>query len=487
MASLLVYVEAERLDELLPEAIAGETWQISPGTFTQPQLERLDEHSWLFVLSGTRCVAVLRNPRMEKGAFMGGPALVTNHDLAPVLHRLGCPEGRIAEWAATPRVVPPSDLDLLRYALGVSDDDAIDPVLPDDDRTKELRTAVWDDPISDDARMVYADHLLDRGDPRGELVSMQVLRARTGDFASDREKTLVRRIAIDCAQPISPYLAPGFELQRGFVARCTVNDTPMPQGILWHPAWRTVDDLSTANYELLVSPHVRARRVGLGGAQLRMLVDHARVLPFESVVGIAPIGKPQRGVWLAQDGWAYVMRTIGALENVRILSIAPQRDARASAHMLATLLRSPLGRQLRHLDMYTELVNAEPLRWREAFDEAPVPLLTLRFLPAPAPRLRWIGPEVLVGLRHTKRAPHVIIQVEDVLGPDALQVVVRLVAQLSRNVQRAELHDLGAPIDRVEVRQAALIAQLRPMFHELVIQPAGGHLPRSLRMRSLAP
>jgi uncharacterized protein (TIGR02996 family) len=479
VASLLVYVEPERLDELLPEAIAGETWQISPGTFTHPQLERLDEQSWLFVVSGTRCIAVLRNPRTEKGAFMGGPALVTNHDLAEVLPRLGCPEGRVAEWAATPRVVPPSDLDLLRYALGISDDEAIDPVLPDDDRTKELRVAVWDDPSSDDARLVYADHLLDRGDPRGELVSMQVLRARTGDFASDREKALVRRIALDCAQPLTPYLAPGFELERGFVARCTVNDTPMPRDILSHVAWRTVDDLATANHELLVSPHVRARRVGLGGAQLQMLVDHVRPLSFETVVGIAPLGKPQRGVWLAQDGWTYVTRTVGALENVGTLSIAPQRDARSSAHMLATLLRSPLGRRLRHLDMYTELVNAEPLRWREAFDEAPVPLLTLRFLPAPAPRLRWIGPEVLVGLRQTKRAPHLIVQVEDVLGPDAVQGLVRLVAQLSRNVQHAELHDLGAPIEPALVRQAALIAQLRPMFHELVIQPP--------QMTSLAP
>lgn len=470
---MLVYVEAGRLDELLPDAVAGETWQISPGTFTEPQLERLDEHSWLFVLSGTRCVAVLRNPRIEKGAFVGGPALVTNHDLAEVLPRLGCPDGRIAEWAATPRVLPPSDLDLLRYTLRVSDDDAVDPVLPDDDRTRELRAAVWDDPVSDDPRTVYADHLLDRGDPRGELVSMQLLRARTGDPPSDREHTLLRRIARECAQPLAPYLAPGFALERGFVARCTVNDTLMPPEIVHHPAWRTVEDLSTANHELLASPHVRARRIGLGGAQLLTLVDHPAPVPFETIVGIAPLGRPQRGVWLAQEGWTRVMRTVGALANITTLSIAPQPDGPRSAHTLATLLRSPLGRRLRHVDMYVELQGAEPHRWRQAFDEAPVPLLTLRFLPAPAPRLRWIGPEVLVGLRATTRLPHVIVQVEDVPGAEAVQAIVRLVAQVSRNVQRAELHDLGAPAERVASRQAALIAQLRPMFHELVIQPPG--------------
>src|SRR5687767_11468559 len=49
VASLLVYVEADRLRELLPESVAGQTWRIGPNVFKEPQLERLDEQSWLFI------------------------------------------------------------------------------------------------------------------------------------------------------------------------------------------------------------------------------------------------------------------------------------------------------------------------------------------------------------------------------------------------------------------------------------------------------
>lgn len=455
VASLLVYVEAHRLDEILPTLVAGETWQIQPGAFTEPQLERLDEHSWLFVVSGTRCVAVLRNPRITNGVFAGGPALVTHHDIAHVLPRLGC-TGDAARWAATPRILPPSDLDLLRYTLGVSDDEPIDPILPDDDRTRELRAAVWDDPTAHEARSVYADHLLDRGDPRGELVSMQLLRG--GDFPSERERSLVRRIARDLAEPLTPYLAPDFALDRGFVARCTVNDLPMPTEILWHRAWRTVESLSTTNLDLLTSPHVRARRVGVSGLALPRLVEHARPLPFETIVGIAPIGKPQRGVWMAD--WTHVMHEVGALANVRTLSIGP-----TPASIFTNLARSPLGRRLRHLDMYVELASAEPQQWATVFEEAAVPLLTLRFVPDP--RARWLGPEVLVALRDGQRNPMIVVQVEAALEVEAARAVTRVVAQLARNVRRAELHDLAGPIER----QVALIAQLRPLFRELDLAP----------------
>ena len=199
VASLLVHVEAERLDELVPEVVAGETWQIGAGTLSYPQLERLDEQSWLFVVSGPRCIAVLRNPRMEKRAFMGGAALVTNHDISEVLPRLGCPEGGVAEWAATPRVMAPSDLDLLRYASAYPTRKRSIRCRPTT-RARSGSAPGRDDPSSDDARMVYADHLLDRGDPRGELVSMQVLRARTGTTRVTDEKMLARRIAPACAQ-----------------------------------------------------------------------------------------------------------------------------------------------------------------------------------------------------------------------------------------------------------------------------------------------
>jgi uncharacterized protein (TIGR02996 family) len=456
VASLLVYLEGERLDELLPECVAGDTWLLGPDTFPQPQIERLDEHSWLFIVSGTRCIAVLRNPRIDGGMFIGGTALVTNHDLGRVLPRLGCMDGNVAAWAAIPRVLPPSDLDLLRYELGLSDEEDVDPVLPDDDRTRELRAAVWDDPLSDDARLVYADYLQDRGDPRGELVGIQVSRARSGDHVSNRERLLVRRIAPDCAQPLTPYLVPGFELRRGFLAKCLTTQAAMPEAICLHPAWRTVEDLSTLNVDLLTSPYVLAPRAGVGGRQLLQLVDHVRPLPFETIVGMARSGQSQRGVWIEEGGWDHVANTVGALANVTTISVNPAMSG-IGARLIPLLLRAPIGKRLRHVDAFIELQFAEAQRWRDAFDYGSAALLTLRFIVDKR--------EVLVGLRRSARLPSIIVQVADSLAAEHVTVVMRLVAQLARNLQSAELHDLGGHDQQV------LLERMNAMFAQ-VTQPA---------------
>jgi uncharacterized protein (TIGR02996 family) len=475
---LLVYVEAERLRELLPDAIPGETWTIKSGVFGQPQLERLDEHSWLFVFSGTdivtRCLAVLRHPRFENGIFVGGVAEVVNRDVTHVLARLGCNGGPAgaAAWARTPRILPPSDMDLLRYELALSDnDEAVAPVVPDDDRTRELRAAVWDDPLSDDARMVYADYLQDRGDPRGELVALQVTRARTGEHTSDRERQLLRHIAKDLGEPLTPYLVSGFQIARGFVTKCTVNDVPMPDAIRWHAAWRTVEDLSTTNFDLLVSPHVRARRVGMGGRQLVQLVEHPKPPPFETIVGIAPLGKSQRGVWLEEGHWDIVTR-VGALTELRTLSVNPEMSG-LGPRLIPRILASPLGARLLQLDAFIEPAFADALRWRESFDATRTPLLSLRFVPLEPERGRrmWLGPEVLVALRRTTRAPHLIVQVDDVLSAENVTETMRLVAQLSRNVQFAELHDFGAPATRIQERHNLLLERMNAMFQQVLVQP----------------
>ena len=349
----------------------------------------------------------------------------------------------------------------------MDDDDIVPPVSPDDYRTIELRAAVWEDPLSDDLRLVYADYLQDRGDPRGELVSLQVARAASGDPVSDRERTLVRRIGFECAQPLAPYLASDFQLSRGFVAKCTVNDTPMPLELKWSPAWRTVDDLSTTSYDLLVNPHVRAKRVGVSGRELVRLLDHTR-LPFETVVGIAPVDKSQRGVWLDEDGCRRVAN-IGSLADLRVLSVNPA----AGPQLIPILLGSPLGRQLRQLDAFVDINAIDAVRLRDAFDHARVPLLTLRFIPNTPAYGRGVhfGPEVLVGLRRTTRLPQIIVQVADVLDAERVTNTMRLIAQIARNVQYAELHDFGALATGISARHPVLLERLEAVFPQLLVHP----------------
>src|SRR5689334_18581139 len=117
MASLLVHVAPERAHAL----VTGGT-QLDRTHLPEPALDRLDDDDTLFVFTTAGAhaiiVAVIDDPWVHDGKFAGGDALFREHDITELLPRLGCNDPtRIAEWAASPRVLPPSDVDLLRYAL----------------------------------------------------------------------------------------------------------------------------------------------------------------------------------------------------------------------------------------------------------------------------------------------------------------------------------------------------------------------------------
>ena len=61
----------------------------------------------------------------------------------------------------------------------------------DASRKRELLDAVYADPESDAARLVLADWLQENGDPRGELISLQLSRAAGTREGRAREKELL--------------------------------------------------------------------------------------------------------------------------------------------------------------------------------------------------------------------------------------------------------------------------------------------------------
>src|SRR5207249_8646914 len=112
----------------------------------------------------------------------------------------------LEQWAAPPRILPPGDVDLLRYTLALHADLARppappEPIVDDDAMLDSLRAAVYADPGADEPRAMYADYLMSRGDPRGELVALQLGRARGGPV-TDRERTLVERHGAACTEPL---------------------------------------------------------------------------------------------------------------------------------------------------------------------------------------------------------------------------------------------------------------------------------------------
>jgi uncharacterized protein (TIGR02996 family) len=85
-----------------------------------------------------------------------------------------------------------------------------------------LLAQIYAAPDDDAPRAVYADLLMQRGDPHGELIACQLGRPR-GTQPNDRERALLSALGRNALGPLAPLLGPGYghsatRLERGFVA-----------------------------------------------------------------------------------------------------------------------------------------------------------------------------------------------------------------------------------------------------------------------------
>jgi uncharacterized protein (TIGR02996 family) len=143
---------------------------------------------------------------------------------------------------------------------------AVDGTLAATRRTlEELLAEVYAAPDDDGPRLVYADALLERGDPRGELVALQIARARgeVTEEARAREAELLADKAqvAAWAQPLSSGGECTFE--RGFPAEIALYRTA--KSILGEPAWATITAIraiaqvpQTVAAQICELPHLRS-------------------------------------------------------------------------------------------------------------------------------------------------------------------------------------------------------------------------------------
>lgn len=111
-------------------------------------------------------------------------------------------------------------------------------------RTAELLAAVYAAPDHDEPRLVYADWLTSHGDPRGEFITLQIDRARTGAPVSAREQELLDRHGPQWAGRI--HTALGFAartFERGFLARASVEAWQLDGAIVEWGEWSTLRTL----------------------------------------------------------------------------------------------------------------------------------------------------------------------------------------------------------------------------------------------------
>lgn len=132
----------------------------------------------------------------------GNPGLLVTHAARDLLDDR--PPGQLAE------------AELLHLA-------AIEQRLAEPRDAEALFAAVYANPDDDAPRSVLADLLQERGDPRGELIALQLARGEPGP----RERALLRAHAREWLGAIAPAIGTkhlGFE--RGFVARCEIIGPP---------------------------------------------------------------------------------------------------------------------------------------------------------------------------------------------------------------------------------------------------------------------
>lgn len=239
-------------------------------------------------------------------------------------------------------VPPPSERSLFATSRPVRDESA-------------LLAAILADPTDDATREVYGDTLAERGDPRGELIQLQMarLRQKPTRAALQRERALLREHAASWIRPLDLVIEPrSIRFERGFLDEGkAVFVTEAQRELIDAPLWSTLRTLECNEDALFLrlAPTLRvARGISVSGlARLAALRDEvvleqasgprARVYSLDLELGL-PV--EDREAWRG-------IGEIGALDKLVELRLAH----RGPAGELAFLLDAPLGQQLRRLQV----------------------------------------------------------------------------------------------------------------------------------------
>ena len=403
---------------------------IDPGSAyesTAPQLERLDERALLFLVTAEHDLAY------AVASVRDGATTPHRHDITALLPRLGC-EGVAAlrAWCLAPRVLTPADVDVLCYALQLplpGEPPRRRPPI-EQPRAAALLRAIHANPAFDDDRMVYADVLLEEDDPHGELIALQVARARSGGEPTPHERALLQAYGGAIALPLTPYLRYGYELRRGFLGACAV-DAEVPEAVLDHAAWSTVESIESTVVAVLTNPRLVAKRCVTTGETLMRLVEARRELPFETIVVTRQ--------YVAGSDWRALgeAAALGELRTLAILLSAADLEA------VEPLMTSRLGAQLAHLELQLpEMIVVAIERWRECFERTRLGRLVVRARRG----------DFMIALE--RGAPHRLCVLCTVaISYDRREALLALLRRLGSGVRRVELAGSVDPALRDSIAQ----------------------------------
>lgn len=266
-------------------------------------------------------------------------------------------------------------------------------------REHELLAEIYADPYADGPRLVYADVLLERGDPRGELISLQFERRAHGldEKKAAREAELLARHAKRWLGNLAAVVAPPegdseTRFERGFLCVASIlqkADKMLP--LTWNDVgWSTVEELRGAHQETILrhAALFALRKLShLSIADVVALGDRP-TLPHLADIEVVTTGLEDRG----RD----VLARCAGLDALRTLRLVTGASETTLLRDALWILGSPVAERLERFVLRS---HAEPVTPRAAALEArPLPDWFRRVvdealaLPATVPTLVLVPP-----------------------------------------------------------------------------------------------
>jgi uncharacterized protein (TIGR02996 family) len=207
-------------------------------------------------------------------------------------------------WKSGPPTPPAADKKLL---------DAIDRTLAKDKKASAgggtagaLLAAIYADPEDDGPRAVYADHLTESGDPRGEFITLQLQKTLTA-AQKKRMSALLAKHERAWIGPLEPVIAKeDVAFRRGFLSGCKVklrNDMDVRK-YGSDPSWATVEILRFGGTRFAYQPYSsQAWGAWHVGPEMKSLRD-VNLLDDASLATLLDAKTPLRIERLAGRIWA---------------------------------------------------------------------------------------------------------------------------------------------------------------------------------------
>lgn len=215
-----------------------------------PTVGGIGSARWTMLFSTLERVRDVRSrSALETRTALADPRVIVNEQLLPLARRAleALPEdvttaddvAEVHELAALVKVVLQAPLPTAEVLLG----DTVRPRRATSEA--ELLQLIYEAPEDDAPRLVYGDWLQEQGEPRAELLMLQ-LKPKPTNKEQLRARQLLRQHGRGWLGPLEPAIPQRTEVfRRGFVseARVTFATAHQREALLGHPAWNTFTSL----------------------------------------------------------------------------------------------------------------------------------------------------------------------------------------------------------------------------------------------------